>query len=87
MLIGSEDISGTRTVDSKAVRVNGIPRRAGDVVGQVKAVLFAPADVDLVTGSPSSTSIHRLTAVPGRLLISLACCSLTARSCSNEMRC
>ena len=54
MLIGSEDVK--RDVNGsirKRFRVNGIPRRAGDVVGQVKAVLFAPADVDLVTGSPS----------------------------------
>ncbi len=37
----------------KQTRVNGVPRRASDVVGTLNAVLFDPQDVDLVTGSPS----------------------------------
>ena len=38
----------------KQTRVNGVPRRASDVVGTLNAVLFDPQDVDLVTGPPSS---------------------------------
>jgi DNA replication and repair protein RecF len=37
----------------KQFKLNGVPKRASDVVGEVKAVLFAPDDVSLVTGSPS----------------------------------
>lgn len=38
----------------KQTRVNGVPRRASDVMGTLNAVLFDPQDVDLVTGPPSS---------------------------------
>jgi DNA replication and repair protein RecF len=37
----------------KQFKLNGTPKRAADVVGEIKAVLFAPDDVALVTGSPS----------------------------------
>ena len=37
----------------KQTRVNGVPRRASDVMGTLNAVLFDPQDVDLVTGPPS----------------------------------
>jgi len=37
----------------KQFKLNGSPKRAGDVVGEIKAVLFSPDDVALVTGSPS----------------------------------
>jgi DNA replication and repair protein RecF len=37
----------------KQFKLNGTPKRAGDIVGTIKAVLFSPDDVDLVTGSPS----------------------------------
>ncbi|MDQ6692858.1 MAG: DNA replication/repair protein RecF [Chloroflexota bacterium] len=37
----------------KRIKVNGLPRRALDLVGQATVVLFTPQDVDLVTGSPS----------------------------------
>jgi DNA replication and repair protein RecF len=37
----------------KQFRLNGKQSRAGDVVGAIKVVLFAPDDVSLVTGSPS----------------------------------
>ena len=37
----------------KRIRVNGVARRALDVVGQVNVVLFTPQDVDLVTGPPA----------------------------------
>ncbi|HEV3311036.1 MAG TPA: DNA replication/repair protein RecF [Chloroflexota bacterium] len=38
----------------KQFRLNGSPKRASDVVGQVKAVLFSPSDVEIVSGSPSA---------------------------------
>ena len=38
----------------KQTRVNGVPRRASDVVGTLNAVMFDPQDVDLVIGPPSS---------------------------------
>ncbi len=37
----------------KQLRVNGVRRRAMDVLGHANAVLFMPRDIDLVTGSPS----------------------------------
>lgn len=37
----------------KRGRINGVPKRAGDIVGQVNAVLFTPQDIELVHGSPS----------------------------------
>jgi DNA replication and repair protein RecF len=37
----------------KQFRLNNRPRRAADVVGAIKAVLFSPDDTALVTGSPS----------------------------------
>ncbi|HEX8983102.1 MAG TPA: DNA replication/repair protein RecF [Ktedonobacterales bacterium] len=37
----------------KRVKVNGAPRRAIDLVGQAPIVVFAPTDLDLVTGGPA----------------------------------
>ncbi|HEX9988378.1 MAG TPA: DNA replication/repair protein RecF [Chloroflexia bacterium] len=37
----------------KRVKVNGVARRALDLVGQVNVVLFTPQDVDLVSGPPT----------------------------------
>lgn len=37
----------------KYVRVNGVPRRAADLVGEVNAVMFSAQDLDLAYGSPS----------------------------------
>ena len=36
----------------KRVKVNGVPRRASDLVGAMAAVLFTPQDLELVHGSP-----------------------------------
>ncbi len=38
--------------DKKKFEVNGIPRRMIDFVGNIRAVLFAPQDMELVTGGP-----------------------------------
>ena len=37
----------------KAIRVNGAPRRAADLVGELNAVLFSAQDLDLVYGPPA----------------------------------
>jgi DNA replication and repair protein RecF len=38
----------------KRLRVNGIPRRAADFVGQLRAVLFTADDLDIVSGPPAN---------------------------------
>jgi DNA replication and repair protein RecF len=38
---------------SKRLRVNGVPRRAVDVVGQLTAVLFTTDDMELISGAPA----------------------------------
>jgi DNA replication and repair protein RecF len=37
----------------KRIRINGVPRRAMDLLGQLTVVVFAPTDLDLVIGSPA----------------------------------
>ena len=37
----------------KYVRVNGIPRRASDLVGEINAVMFGAHDLEMVLGPPS----------------------------------
>jgi DNA replication and repair protein RecF len=37
----------------KQVRINGVNKRAMDLVGLMRTVIFRPEDVDLVSGSPS----------------------------------
>lgn len=37
----------------KQIKINGVPRRVLDLVGQLNVVLFLPQDIDLVAGSPS----------------------------------
>jgi DNA replication and repair protein RecF len=44
---------GSDPVVRKQFKLNGSPKRASDVVGEIKAVLFSPEDVALITGSPS----------------------------------
>lgn len=38
---------------TKTIRINKTARRALDLVGQLRVVLFTPLDIELVTGSPS----------------------------------
>ena len=42
-----------RTHASKRLQVNGVARRASDVVGQIAAVLFTAQDIELLTGPPA----------------------------------
>lgn len=37
----------------KRIRVNGVPRRAMDLLGHFPVTLFRPEDVDLITGGPA----------------------------------
>jgi DNA replication and repair protein RecF len=37
----------------KQIRINGVARRAMDLLGQLNAVMFLPEDIALVSGSPS----------------------------------
>ncbi len=47
------DTAPTRTT-RKRIKVNGVGRHARDAVGTVKTVLFSPADLELIIGSPST---------------------------------
>jgi DNA replication and repair protein RecF len=38
---------------NKRLRVNGVPRRASEVIGQITAVLFTANDIDVITGAPA----------------------------------
>lgn len=51
ILDSSDDGSGPSV--SKSFRVNGVPRRALEFVGEINVVSFAPEDVDLVAGPPA----------------------------------
>jgi len=41
------------TFMQKQIRLNGIPQRAVDLVGQLKVVMFSPRDIDLICGEPA----------------------------------
>lgn len=45
--------SGPAAALRKRIRVNGTPRRAMDLMGQVTVVVFTPHDLDLVAGEPA----------------------------------
>ena len=58
----------------KRLRVNGVPQRASQVVGQINAVFFTPQDLDLVGGPPSLRRRYldiTLSQVDGRYLAAL----------------
>ena len=54
---GSDGEDGQRQL-LKRVKVNNIPKRLSDVVGEVQAVLFEPQDIELVYGTPSVRRHH-----------------------------
>lgn len=37
---------------SKRLRLNGVPKRAADYIGQIQVVSFSPDDLELISGSP-----------------------------------
>lgn len=51
-IVKSDGLQITIT-DRKKFEVNGVSRRQMDFVGKLRSVLFAPQDMELVTGSPS----------------------------------
>lgn len=48
-----ETNDAARSHASKRLQVNGVPRRASDVVGQIAAVLFTAQDIELLAGPPA----------------------------------
>lgn len=48
------EIGVTMNEGRKKFEVNGVPRRQIDFVGNLRAVLFCPQDMELVTGSPGN---------------------------------
>lgn len=48
------EIGVTMNEGRKKFEVNGVPRRQIDFVGSLRAVLFCPQDMELVTGSPGN---------------------------------
>ncbi len=51
--VGLDCAGGINTV-AKRIRVNGVAKRAADMVGALGAVLFTAEDIDLVFGSPQA---------------------------------
>jgi DNA replication and repair protein RecF len=51
---GGRDKSSPYNADRqrKRIKINGVPKKAVDLIGQVTIVLFAPTDLRLVDGSP-----------------------------------
>lgn len=41
------------TTSSKRIKINGVARRAVDLVGKLKVVLFSPEDIELISGAPA----------------------------------
>lgn len=52
-LLQTSAAGGTSNRLSKQIKVNGVKRRALDLIGQVNVVIFSPQDIDLIAGSPS----------------------------------
>lgn len=58
ILIKEDNVAGSgpgntaATATSKRIRLNGVPKRALDVIGQVNVVMFSPQDIELVLGPP-----------------------------------
>jgi DNA replication and repair protein RecF len=52
LVVTTGEVNGQKTPSKKYV-VNGVPRRQIDFIGNIRAVLFSPGDLELVTDSPS----------------------------------
>ena len=61
---------------TKQVRVNGAPRRSMDLIGHLRAVLFLPQDLTLISGSPSER----------RRYIDIALCQIDRGYCQTLSR-
>jgi DNA replication and repair protein RecF len=67
-----DELAGGRA--GKRLRVNGTPRRAAQVVGQISSVFFTPQDLDLIGGPPSLRRRYldiTLSQIDGRYLAAL----------------
>ncbi|MHB8597835.1 MAG: DNA replication/repair protein RecF [Ktedonobacteraceae bacterium] len=71
-LAPSSPVELPSTTPRKRVKVNGVPRRTIDFIGQMKVVLFAPTDLHLVDGSPDER----------RRFLDRALCQVQPRYCS-----
>ncbi|GAC1400010.1 MAG: DNA replication/repair protein RecF [Ktedonobacteraceae bacterium] len=60
----------------KRIKVNDLPRRAIDLIGQMKVVLFAPTDLHLVDGSPEER----------RRFLDRALCQVSPRYCQDVVK-
>ncbi len=60
----------------KRIKVNDLPRRAIDLIGQMKVVLFAPTDLHLVDGSPDER----------RRFLDRALCQISPRYCQDILK-
>ena len=63
LVVGQATTEDATTRAGKRFRVNGIPRRAIDFVGQLKSVLFTADDLELVSGSPATRRTYLDTAL------------------------
>ena len=52
LVITTGEVNGVKAPSKKYI-VNGVPRRQIDFVGNIRAVLFSPGDLEIVTDSPS----------------------------------
>jgi len=64
------------SVQRKRLKLNSIPRRTIDVIGQMKVVLFAPMDLHLVDGSPEER----------RRFLDRALCQIHPRYCQAVLK-
>ena len=47
------EIEGAPTSLSKRIKINGVVKRALDLLGQINVVMFSPQDLDLIAGAPA----------------------------------
>ena len=72
-LPGGSDIVPPAVLPRKRIRVNGAPRRAMDLIGQITVVIFSPTELELVTGSPAER----------RRFLDLTLCQVNPSYCRN----
>ena len=53
-LVPANNPRSTSPTFRKRIRVNGVPKRAMDLIGVVNVVIFRPQDIDLVAGAPAA---------------------------------
>jgi DNA replication and repair protein RecF len=75
------EITLTRDVHARSsyrkhIRINGVPKRVTDLLGQVNVVLFVPQDIALVNGTPSGR----------RRYLDAMLCQIDARYCRSLAR-